>query len=50
MRFLIILAIALSLTILWQTSMIAVGERADARISSMYWQAGALDFELAGRE
>jgi hypothetical protein len=49
MRFLIVFAIALSLTILWQTSTIAAGERTPAQSSSLYQQAGAVELALPSR-
>ena len=49
MRFLIVFAIALSLTILWQTSTIAAGVRAPAQTASLYQQAGVVELGPGGR-
>ena len=49
MRFLIVFAIALSLTILWQTSTIAAGERTSEQTASLYQQAGVVELGLRSR-
>ena len=50
MRFLIVFVIALSLTILWQTSTIAAGERIPAQMTSLYQQAGVVELGVRSTE
>jgi hypothetical protein len=49
MRFLIVFVIALSLTILWQTSTIAAGQRIPAHTASLYQRAGVVELGLRSR-
>ena len=50
MRFLIVFVIALSITILWQTSTIAAGDRTSAQTASLYQQAGVVELGLRNRD